>query len=431
MTLAGLCALALAAEWHGRLEARQATTVNVSTEAQLQAAVSHLSSNLTILVAPGTYRLTSTLWFNGHVSNIVLRGSTGNRNDVVLQGPGMTRSSYGRVPHGIWTGGGVRGITIQDLTIRDFYHHGIVFNAGTQSPRVTNVRLVDIGTQFVKANPDGATGTNDGVVERSAFEYTTQAPGTYTNGVDVHTGQNWIIRGNTFRNIRASVGLAGPAVLMWNGSRNTLTEGNTFIDCARGIAYGLVDKAGATDHSGGIIRNNVVFRAAGLAGDVGISVADSPGTQVLNNTVYLSGTYGSPIEYRFASASDVILANNLIDGAVARRNGATGTETRTLRASAAMFVSASTGDLHLAAGAAAVDAGTNLANVTTDWDGDARPVGASTDVGADEYTGRLARQGGYSQGMDRTSRGPRKLVTPRGRRFQMAMATWNFGFFGL
>ncbi len=279
---------------------RQATTVvNVSTEAQLQTAMSSLASGRTIVLAPGTYRLSNTLWFNGAYSNIVIRGSSGNRDEVVLQGPGMTQSNYGSAAYGIWTGGGVQGITIQDLTIRDFYHHGIVFNAGTERPRVINVRMVDIGTQFIKANPDGSSGTNNGLVERSAFEYTTQAPGTYTNGVDVHTGQNWIIRSNLFRNITSSAGLAGPALLMWNSSTNTLAESNTFINCARGIAFGLIDKSGGFDHSGGIIRNNVVFRASGQGGDVGIGVADSPNTQVLNNTVFLSGTYATPIELRF------------------------------------------------------------------------------------------------------------------------------------
>jgi hypothetical protein len=368
---------------------RQATTVvNVSTEAQLQTAMSSLASGRTIVLAPGTYRLSNTLWFNGAYSNIVIRGSSGNRDEVVLQGPGMTQSNYGSAAYGIWTGGGVQGITIQDLTIRDFYHHGIVFNAGTERPRVINVRMVDIGTQFIKANPDGSSGTNNGLVERSAFEYTTQAPGTYTNGVDVHTGQNWIIRSNLFRNITSSAGLAGPALLMWNSSTNTLAESNTFINCARGIAFGLIDKSGGFDHSGGIIRNNVVFRASGQGGDVGIGVADSPNTQVLNNTVFLSGTYATPIELRFTSTTGAVVTNNLIDGTVSRRNGAVGAEAKTLRASPSMFVNAAGGDLHLVAGASAVDAGDNLANVTTDFDGDSRPIGPATDIGADEYRPR-------------------------------------------
>src|SRR5262249_31733712 len=201
--------------------------------------------------------------------------------------------------------------------------HPIIFNAGTQSPHVYNVRLLDAGQQLLKSNPDTTGGVNNGIVEYSTIEYSTTAPSTYTNGVDVHSGANWIIRDNLFRNIVSPPGgLAGPALLMWNHSSNTLTERNTFVNCARAIAYGLqVDN---NDHAGGIIRNNFVFRANGQSGDVGISVADSPNTQVLNNTVFLSGTYGSPIEYRFASTRNVVIGNNLLDGVIAARDGATG-----------------------------------------------------------------------------------------------------------
>ena len=194
--------------------------VNVSTAAQLQSAVSALSSNTTILIAPGTYVLTTTLYINGTFANVALRGASGNADDVVLAGPGMTNSNYGNVPFGVWTGGNVQGVTIANLTIRDLYYHPIIFNAGTQAPHVYNVRLVNAGQQFIKSNPDGnGGGVNDGVVEYTVIEYDTTSRDDYTNGVDVHTGRNWTIRHSLFRNIRAPQGqLAGPAILMWNGS---------------------------------------------------------------------------------------------------------------------------------------------------------------------------------------------------------------------
>ena len=58
-------------------------------------------------------------------------------------------------------------------------------------------------------------------VEYSVIEYQTTSRDAYTNGVDVHTGRNRLIRNNLFRNIRAPQGqLAGPAILM---SISTLT----------------------------------------------------------------------------------------------------------------------------------------------------------------------------------------------------------------
>ena len=292
------------------------TVVNVSTEPQLQAAVQALASDTTIVLAPGTYQLTSSLYINGTFTNVGIRGATNDRDDVVLRGPGMTNASFGNVPYGIWTGGNVQGLTIANLTIRDIYYHAIMFNAGTESPHVYNVHLIDAGQQFIKSNPDGAGGgVDNGIVEYSVIEYTTTAKDANTNGIDVHTGANWIIRHNLFRNLVAPAGeLAGPAVQMWSSSSNTLTEGNTFLNCAREIAYGFVNRAGGFDHSGGVIRNNFIYRSGAQSGDVAISVADSPDTQVLNNTVYVSGTYATPIEYRFAGTTGVLLANNLLDG---------------------------------------------------------------------------------------------------------------------
>ena len=125
--------------------------------------------------------------------------------------------------------------------------------------------MIDIGTQFVKANPDGSGGgVDNGIVEFSTMEYTTLAPSYYTDGVDVHTGANWIIRNNVFKNIRTSGALAGYAILMWNNSKNTTVEANTFINNAREIGLGL-DGNKPSDHSGGIVRNNFIFRRPGRA----------------------------------------------------------------------------------------------------------------------------------------------------------------------
>lgn len=371
------------------LAAPRGNVVRVSTEPQLQAAVRTISSNTTIVIAPGTYRLTRSLTIEGRLARVAIRGATRNRDDVVLVGPGM--KSEADIRFGIWTGGGVTDITIANLTIRDVPRHTIVFNAGTQNPRVYNVRLVDSGDQFIKSNPEAyGIGVNNGVVEYSVLEYSTAAPDAYTNGVDVHGGRGWIIRHSLFRNIvfrstGAPGELAGPAILMWNGAGDTLVEGNTFLNCARGISFGLTSKVGV-DHSGGIIRNNVFHRSSSEPGDVGIMVAASPGTQVLNNTVFVSGTYATPIEYRFAASKGVVLTNNLLDGTIGVREGATGMERNNLTgATAGLFVAAGSGNLRLAPTAsAAIDRGVRLKEVVDDFDGQPRPSGAAYDIGADE-----------------------------------------------
>ena len=77
--------------------------VNVSTEPQLQTAMGNLQNGDTILLANGTYNLSSTLYINGR-QNITIRGTNGSTN-VVLVGKGMDNPSYGNVPLGIWSNG--------------------------------------------------------------------------------------------------------------------------------------------------------------------------------------------------------------------------------------------------------------------------------------------------------------------------------------
>jgi hypothetical protein len=369
------------------LPAPTGTVVNVATVVQLQNAVASIASNMTILLAPGTYILSSTLYINGTFTNVGIRGATGNRDDVVIVGKGMLAASDGGVPFGIWVGGNVQGATIADLTIRDLYYHPIILNAGTQSPLIHNVRLVNAGQQFVKSNPNGSGGgVDNGIVEYSVIEYDTTSRDDYTNGVDVHTGTNWTIRNNLFRNIRAPSGLlAGPAILMWNGTSNSVVDGNTFINCQREIALGLIERS-PDDHAGGIVRNNFIYRSSAMTGDAAILVADSPGSQVLHNSILISGTYPNAIEYRFAGTTGVTVANNLVDGNIQARDGATGSVAGNYTAAtAAIFVDPPAGDLHLkpTATAALNKIAAPPAAAPFDWDGQPRPAGA-TDIGADE-----------------------------------------------
>lgn len=372
------------------LPAPTGQVVNVSTEPQLRNAVAALTSGTTIVIAPGTYRLTATLYINKAVSDVVIRGASNNRGDVVLVGKGMAAAGDGGVPFGIWTGGGVTRITIANLTIRDVYYHPLIFNPGTVQPRVYNVALIDAGQQFLKANPDGAGGGVDGgVVEYCVFEYTTVANNSYTNGVDVHTGDDWVIRHSLFRRIRSNAGLAGPAILMWNNSRNTIVEGNTFIDNHRDIHLGLIERT-PNDHTGGVVRNNMIVRRPGAGGDVGIGVFDSPGTRVVHNSLWMGGQYGTGIEYRFPDTTGVVIANNFGDTSVWARDGAGGgTVTNNVSTAVASdFISPSTGDLHLSGTAiAALDKVPVHADAPADWDGEARPAGGAADLGADERGG--------------------------------------------
>jgi hypothetical protein len=385
-TAAALCA---------NLGAPSGTVVSVDTTAELQDAVSNLVSGTTILVADGTYDLTNTLNFRG-VSNVAIRSASGDRDAVVLRGQGMSNPSYGNVPH-VMAVYDARNVLIADITLRDAYYHLIQIHGEDNADGVHlyNVRLLDAGEQFLKGSTAGSPGpyADDGIVECSLFEYTDRARSWYTNAIDVLAGSGWIIRDNEFRNIRAPEGqLAGPAVLMWRNSINTVVERNLFIECDRAIALGLSapdanSRDGNTtyDHQGGVIRNNMIYRVG--SGDVGITVNYSRDVEISHNTVILNGTFPwGAIEYRFAATSASIY-NNLTDASVWQRDGASGAVAGNIvDAELAWFESAPSGNLHLVASAMpAIDTAQATTSVIDDFDGHFRPIGNGPDVGADEY----------------------------------------------
>ena len=375
--------------------------VNVSTEAQLQAAMGNLRHGDTLLLANGTYNLTSSLYINGR-NDVTIRGTNGSTN-VVLVGKGMDNSNHGGVPVGIWSNS--TNTTIAHLTIRDTWDNEIIFNSGAQSPRVYCVRLVDAGSQFIKSNPtdvNAGRGVNNGVVEHCIFEYTGSPPADhgsgvgYFNGISAHAARNWIVRGNLFRNLHnpdTAAYLWNPAVLFWRNSSNTITEQNVFIDVDRAVAYGLDNST--PYHAGGVIRNNFVCLRPGFmsasrrAGSDGSLIAwNSPGTQIDHNTVLLNGNTSYAVEFRFGTTTNGGARNNLADAPIRLRDNAVATQSgNLLSATAPMFANPIAADLHLLALATnAIDKAAPVNVVTNDLDGDRRPRGAMPDIGADEFT---------------------------------------------
>lgn len=377
--------------------------INVSTESQLQAAVANAQTGDTIVLADGIYMLTSTLYLNNK-HNVTIRGTAGCDN-VALVGRGMDNASYGNVLFGIWSNS--LNSTIAHLTIRDTYDNLLIFNSGAQSPHVYSVKLLNAGSQFVKANPTDApngVGVDNGIVEYSWMEYTAGPPATdhgsgigYTNGISAHAADGWVIRKNVFKNFHtpdSAAYLWNPAVLMWNHSANTVTEQNTFINVDRAVAYGLTNQATGYDHKGGMIRNNFVYMTPGLfsasrtAGSDGqIIVWDSPNTMVYHNTLLTNANVASAIEFRFAATTGGEARNNLADARINFRDGATAVVSgNLLTATSSMFVNPAAGDLHLLSTAtAAIDKAPALAAMTNDVDGDSRPQGSAYDIGADEF----------------------------------------------
>lgn len=166
--------------------------------------------------------------------------------------------------------------------------------------RAHRLIVLDSGEQVIKSNAKISDYSDDGVVECSTVGYRNRIVpdgNTYSQGIDIHSGARWIIRDNLVQNIRSSLpsgeAVAG-AISLWNGSFDSIVERNLVVDCWQGIQLGGNSDATSPDlarssgyqHSGGIVRNNVVVRSL----DFGIQLARSEGARVDHNTVWTPDT---------------------------------------------------------------------------------------------------------------------------------------------
>jgi Protein of unknown function (DUF1565) len=376
-------------------------TITVTTVAELERAVASVKPRDTILLADGTYALRRTI--DIATDRVTLRGKSGDRTKVVLQGRGMTSAD----PVGVAISVSAPNVTIADLTVRDVKFHAVQVRgeSGASGFTLHNARLVDTGQQLLKGSVSEAPVYADfGVVACSDFEYTSNAPSDYTNGVDLLATRGWVIRDNHFARIRGpeSGGFrGGSSILVWWAGVDTVVERNVILDSYRGITLGLTDELpkGARkgertyDHTGGRIQNNVIVNLNPWA-DVAIDASASRNLRIEHNTVLVEGKTPWSIDVRFP-ASDALVRNNLTNRRVFQRDGATVTlDGNVMSARAAWFVNPRTGDMHLTLlGRPAIDAGVPIPDLTDDFDRGMRPVGRAPDAGAFEMGTHAPRTG--------------------------------------
>ncbi len=370
------------------------------------AAINDAPSGRTIMLQDGMYDLSGAGFIIFDTPGVTLRSVSGDPSTVVLDG-GYSIGSVLNVR--------ASDVTIAEITVQRPMWHPIHVSGGTSAnvdnTMIYRVRAIDPGEQAIKINGSAEGYFADfGTVACSHLELTDagrpQVSNCYTGGIDTHLGWGWEIRDNYIEGFWCDQGLSEHAIHFWSGARDTLVERNTIVDCARGIGFGLGENGngnsrdydddpcpqanGFVGHYGGIIRNNTIWAgrpelfgsAAGF--DTGIALEQACGPQVVHNTVVSLQMPFSNIEYRWPNTSAYI-ANNLVTHSIIQRNDGQATlETNLADQGTEHFMDAAGGNVHLADGSAAIDAGTVLEPglADEDIDGDARD--GSPDIGADE-----------------------------------------------
>jgi hypothetical protein len=385
--------------------AARANVWNVSTFSTLRSAATTAAPGDEIVIAAGQYHVTNSLYVT--TPNLTFRGATGNRDDVVLYGNGMNVNSG--VLEGFWAA--ASGIQLRDLTIRDFWYHGIHICGDPYADNVivSNVKTINCGERHVKGS--SSSGISDNVLIEDLWMEQTEEylprPGhpvdenNYIGGIDAMHINNWTIRRLTAVNIRGATDGGRAAIFLWNGVSGLTIEDCRIFRCGHGISIG--NPSGPNNshvapwHAvGGLIRNNTIIRRSAWA----LELDNTKDFKVYNNTVYSDdATYWRTVQVYDDPAegltTSLLLRNNIIRGGVndlssgdwsAAAVAAMGNIVDNIGTvvTPAWFVDPAGNDLHLTASAAgAIDQAAVLADVTDDMDG--QPRGALPDLGADEF----------------------------------------------
>jgi hypothetical protein len=312
------------------LPAPAGNVVKVATAGELYAAAKSLQDGTTILLADGVYNLKDPLLLHG--KNIAVRGASGNREKVILDG----QMGWG----GILRVRGAEKLLIADLTVTDS-HFGIYMlgDSDVNGIQIYNVKFYNIWRRGLKGthparmddSPDNLLPPDqvrkirprNGEVRYCLFvndhpktDDTDGFKGDYISGMDLMGLMNWVVADNVFIGIRGKNGLGRGAIFIWVHSEDVTAERNVIINCDRGICFG--NPSGDRPHmTRGVIQNNFIVGGATEA----IEIIRTLDTRVCHNTIWATRPE-YPDEVQFLQGSEGgEFVNNLVHGQVSIEYG--------------------------------------------------------------------------------------------------------------
>lgn len=328
---------------------RPPADVTVNDVKGLVSAVAALAPGKTILLAPGTYVLPKRLALSsggGTAGAPVVIATAGAPGSAIIDANGAEEA---------FLVNGASFLRIEGLTITGGACHAIKVDPPSADVVIVNNRMYDNTrtsrltdqVSAVKGDPGAMRVT----VENNLVEQIASFGGDNFQGIDCNAGVDWIVRGNTVRDIRGA-GLAGSGIQFKSGSVNTVIENNLVVRCGlNGIVYGGFGNPAwgkqTFEHVGGVVRNNVVVGCA----DAGITAINTCDGKIVNNTLYNNGL--NPDVRR--PTRNLEIRNNIFDRAIQLRDGSTAVQGNNVVLSkpgdGSWFVNAEGLDLRLRSGA--------------------------------------------------------------------------------
>jgi len=381
------------------LPSPQGNVVKVSTVDELMRAIEEAEPGQTILVTDGHYLVPR--YVEIHADNVTLRGASGHRERVILDG---TQSRHIELL-------GVRacsGVTIADLTIQNIRANGFKINSQTNVQKLTiyNCIIHNIwqrGIKGVKVPPEDREAIrpkqcrvqyclfyNDRPKQLSD-DPADIAQGNYVAGIDVMYAKDWVISDNVFVGIQGRTFEGRGAIFLWFDTQGCLVERNIIIDCDVGLQLGNPHRADGVQYHcvGCVARNNFITRAP----QAGIVTVYTKDCRLLHNTIHDPQNRLSRLLRMVFTNDGLVIANNLLSGPGMRNESDSDIKlvNSPVKEMTDAFVDPNHGNLHLKPTATEViDKGVALPEVTEDIDGQRRD--AQPDLGADELVRTQAHE---------------------------------------
>ncbi|MEX2614749.1 MAG: hypothetical protein WD767_01515 [Alphaproteobacteria bacterium] len=264
----------------------------------------------------------------------------------------MSEGFIVEAPYWIFENLQIEGICTQHT----WCEHGLHVVGKADSVVIRNNRLYDFNAQL-KVNNGPVYGLNGkrhsdfpdfGLVEgNTVADRGVRETGNPVTKLNINGGNDWVVRANLIADFEKGRGdqISYAAFMKANG-KNGVFENNAVIchmnlESWDGIRLGLSFGGGGTgknycrdfscetEHTGGVIRNNVIMNCPK---DVGIYLNRSKDTTIVHNGIY--NTVG--VDVRFPTSS-AYLANNIIDGRIRERDGGQSTAENNLTPGGGIF----------------------------------------------------------------------------------------------